>query len=137
MRKIILIEESSTVKLTSLLENQVKGQINEINPLESSIIDGLIQAAETHKLGEITGVKINAIAIAGALDRISKSLKAAIKEYDENATKPKEENIEDSKTKEEPEDEEADEDTEVEEDTEEIEDTEESSSKSYRRTILK
>ena len=88
MRKAVLIETASAEKLAALLEDVVKAGVPDINPLETSIIDGLVAAVKKHKLGNVTGVKLNAIGISNALDKIAKAMKAAIKEYDDTGTSP-------------------------------------------------
>lgn len=142
MRRVMLVETASAEKLAALLEDNVKAGVADINPLETSIIDGLIAAVKKHKLGNVTGVKLNAIGISNALDKIAKALKAAIKDYDENAKAPKQES-----GKETDEDQEVDEDQEIDEGDEEGEvdegeedDSEESTAlagvQKYRQTQL-
>jgi hypothetical protein len=82
---------ASVEKLKGLTE-AIKNEIPEINPLEESLIDGITQAIEKHKLGEVTGVKLNGIAITNALSRIEKAMKTGLKKYDDELAKqpPKE-----------------------------------------------
>jgi hypothetical protein len=148
MRKAVLIETASAEKLAALLEEKVKAGVPDINPLETSIIDGLVAAVKKHKLGNVTGVKLNAIGISNALDKIAKAMKAAIKEYDDTGTQPAKADKASDKGEEadkggEVEDDEAgeEEDTEPEESDEdsedEIEDEEESASGSRKTLIIR
>jgi hypothetical protein len=164
MRKVVIVETASAEKLSSFLMDNVS-KVSELNPLEASILDGVVAAVEKHKLGNVTGVKLNAIAIASGLLTLSKNIKTALKDYDEGSvesaapaekkTEPKEKEEKPAKPKEsddsdeevevedDTEDESADEDSAEsdDEDAEEESDSEESSGQpvklGHRRTIIK